>query len=136
MRWWAGPAVSGAVEAVEVGEYGGDAAVGVVGLDDVELGEDVPDVCLDGAFAHHETTSDPRVGKSFRHESQHGTFPFSEVGQQTPYRLVWPIDQISGKYWLDNDFTCSDTYQRVGEYGHPGDLVLEPVPDPLSTDLK
>ena len=66
--------MSRVVKAVEVGEYGDDAAVGVVGLGDVEFREDVSDVCFDGALAHDEATGDSRVGQSFRHELQDAAF--------------------------------------------------------------
>ena len=52
----------------EVREDGEHATVGVAGIGDVELGENVSDVGLDGAVAHEESLGDGVVAEAFGHE--------------------------------------------------------------------
>jgi len=56
--------------ASEVGKDSEDSAVGVVGLREAELGEDVADVLADGCLGDDELAGDRGVGVSFGDEGQ------------------------------------------------------------------
>ena len=56
--------------ASEVGQDGEDPAVGVVGLREAELGEDVADVPADGRFGDEEFAGDGGVGVPFGDQGQ------------------------------------------------------------------
>ena len=55
---------------LEVGQDGEDPAVGVVGLREAELGEDVADVPADGRFGDEEFAGDGGVGVYFGDQGQ------------------------------------------------------------------
>jgi len=79
------------VAASEVGQDGQDAAVGVVGLGEVEFGEDVADVFADGRLGDDESSGDRGVGVSFGDEGEDFAFACGQRGQRVaaaPYQLA------------------------------------------------
>jgi hypothetical protein len=68
--------------ALEEGDDSEDAAVVVVGLGQVQLGEDGADVFLHGAFGDSQPPGDAGVGASFGHQREHLAFPGAEHGQR------------------------------------------------------
>src|SRR5256884_7457272 len=65
---------------LEEGDHGEDAAVVIVGLGQVQLGEDTADVFLDGAPGDEEPPGDAGVGadrKSTRLNSSHGYISYA-----------------------------------------------------------
>src|SRR5262245_30352601 len=67
---------------LEEGDHGEDAAVVVVGLVQVQLGEDGADVLLDGAFGDPQPPGDADVGASLGHQGEHLVFPRAEYGER------------------------------------------------------
>ena len=63
-----------AIVSSQVGEDGQYPAVAVVGLGEVDLEQDVPDVPLDGAFTDDESPGDRGIVQAFSHQREDFTF--------------------------------------------------------------
>jgi hypothetical protein len=63
-------------------QYGEDATVAVLGLGERELGEHMPDVRFDRAFAEEQPPRDPAVREPFGHQLEHMPFPIGQRGQR------------------------------------------------------
>ena len=109
---------------------GEDAAVVIVGLVQVQLGEDAADVFLDGALGDPEPPCDAGVGASFCHQFEHLAFSRGQRGE----RVLAPAGghQLPDQRRVHDRAASGDPLQRVQELVHIGDAALEQVADAAS----
>src|SRR5207302_29988 len=91
---------------VEKGDDGEDAAVVLLGLLQVELGQDAAYVLLDRAFADEELAGDSGVGATLGHERQHLPLAGGEPGEG----IVDPVgrDELVDEARIDDRSALDD----------------------------
>ena len=95
----------------------------VFGLGEVELGEDVPDVFLDGSLGEPELTGDAGVRAALGHQCQHLAFACGEGGEGVV--AASDPDQCLHEPGVDDGSACRDPLQRVDELVDVDDAALE-----------
>jgi len=94
----------GRASRAEVGEHCEHAAVVIGRLIEVELGEDLPDMCFDGSLGHDESFGDRGVRPIFGHESENLPFALGQL-VEGPGRV--------GRQALEEDRLTADCRRRV-----------------------
>src|SRR5690606_8998070 len=114
-----------ATSALQPPQHGEHPAVVVLGGGQVQLHEDVADVLLDGALAHHQLAGDGGVGAALGHEAEH----LALAGRQ-PVERVAPAgagQQLGDDLGVERRAAGADPAHGLQELGHVGDAVLQEV---------
>lgn len=119
--WRAGESWSGGSD---VGEDGEDAPVSVAMVGDVELGEDVSDVCFDGAVADKEASGDCVVGESLGHEGEDFAFSFRQAVERGV--VVW-CNERGDDFRVERGASIGDAFGRCEELADFEDAVFQEV---------
>src|SRR5262249_60830475 len=102
-----------------------DAAVGGRRGGEVELGDDVADVRLDGVRGEVEPFGNAAVGEPFRNQSEHFALSWRELVERA--RLSCAIEELCCKSWVDDGLACGDTFERGDELLDVEDALLEEI---------
>ena len=108
-------------------QHGEHPAVVAVGGRQVELGEDVGDVLLDGAVADDQRGGDGGVGAALGHEPQH----LALAGRQPAERVAAAAagEQLGDDLGVEGGAALAHPAHGVEELGDVGDPVLQQVAD-------
>jgi CHASE3 domain len=103
----------------------------IVGLLQVQLGEDAAYMLFDGSFGDPQPPSYSRIGAAFGHLSQHLSLPQAEHSQRVV--SVAGGDQLGDECRVDRRPALGDPLQRFDELLHVGDAALEEITNTLAT---
>src|SRR5262245_22605573 len=95
----------------------------------VELGQDAPDVLLDGALRDDEPGGDTGVREALGHETEHLSLPWRQLGEWVV--AAAPREKLAHERGIDHGPSASDPLECFEEVVDSQHRALQQVPDSL-----